>query len=243
MIDIHCHILPDIDDGASCMEEALEMARLALESGVTDVIATPHFRGEAESLPQLAAFERRCRQLTEALTEAKLPLRIHRGAEILCLPQTPQLAQKKLLPTLGKTDYVLVEFFFDETFAVMDQMLEKLAACGYRIVVAHPERYAAVQEAPHRLEKWARAGYVLQMNKGSILGRFGSRTRQAAHDLLGMGVVHLLASDGHSARHRTPHMGAITRWAEENCTRDYAEILLERNPGRVLQGRPVVESD
>ena len=243
MTDIHCHILPDIDDGASGMEESLEMARMALDSGVTDVIATPHFRGEEESLSQLPRFERRYNQFRAAMKEARIPLNLHLGAEILCLPQTPDLAKEKKLPTLGDTDYVLIEFFFDETFAYMDESLQRIAACGYRIVVAHPERYGVIQDNPVLLEKWVRDGYVLQMNKGSVLGMFGSRTKHAAHAILEMGLAHLFASDGHSATQRTPHMRKLTHWVESHCIREYADVLLKRNPRRVLKGRPMVEPD
>lgn len=243
MTDIHCHILPDIDDGASSMEESLEMAGMAIDTGVTAIIATPHFRGEAESLSQLPRFQHRFSQFREALKEARIPLKLHLGAEILCLPQTPDLAREKKLPTLGDTNYVLIEFFFDESFSYMDESLGQIADCGYRIVVAHPERYGAIQDNPVLLEKWVRDGYVLQLNKGSVLGMFGSRTKQTAYAVLEMGLAHLFASDGHSASHRTPHMHKLKRWVESHCIPEYGEILLERNPRRILSNRPMVEPD
>lgn len=241
MIDIHCHILPDIDDGASGMDESLEMAKMALRSGVTDIIATPHFRGEPEGLVQLERIYRRHEQMCRALKENNIALKLHRGAEILCLPQTPALAQEKKLPTLAGTDYVLVEFYFDEPFGYMDRSLEKISQSGYRIVVAHPERYETIQQDPYLLEKWVRQGYVLQLNKGSVLGKFGERAARAADAILSMGFAHLFASDAHSCYQRTPHMEEIVRWTEDFCTERYAHILLEENPGRLLRGRDMVE--
>ena len=154
MIDIHCHILPDLDDGAASLEEALEMARIAAYSGVTDIIATPHFRGEPEALEMIGDISRRFVQLQEALERWSIPVRLHRGAEILCTPQTPALARQELLPTLGNTRYVLTEFYFNESFGFMDITLQKIAAAGYIPVVAHPERYDAVQWDPERLWSW-----------------------------------------------------------------------------------------
>lgn len=241
MVDIHCHILPDIDDGATGMDEALEMASMALRSGVTDIIATPHFRGEPEGLAQLERILRRHEQLTQALREKDIPVKIHRGAEILCLPQTPDLAARKMLPTLAGTDYVLVEFYFDESFEYMDQSLSAIAACGYRIVVAHPERYEAIQEQPYLLGRWVHRGYVIQLNKGSVLGKFGQKAAMAADAILSMGFAHLFASDAHSCYQRTPHMEGLVRWAREACTERCARILLEENPRRLLQGRSMVE--
>ena len=130
MIDIHCHILPDLDDGASTMEEALEMARIAAESGVTDIIATPHFRGEPEALEMKEEIDRRYRELRQALYRHQIPIQLHKGAEILCTPQTPILARQGLLPTLGDTRYVLTEFYFNESFGFMDSCLQKIASQG-----------------------------------------------------------------------------------------------------------------
>jgi len=241
MVDIHCHILPDIDDGASGMDESLEMAKMACRSGVTDIIATPHFRGEPEGLIQLERIYRRHEQMVRALRENHIALKLHRGAEILCLPQTPALAKEKKLPTLAGTDYVLVEFYFDESFEYMDRSLEQICQSGYRIVVAHPERYEVIQQDPYLLEKWVRRGYVMQLNKGSVLGKFGERAARAADAILSMGFAHLFASDAHSCYQRTPHMEEIVRWTETFCTERCAYILLEENPSRLLHGRNMVE--
>ena len=240
MIDIHCHILPDYDDGAESLEEALDMAHMACVSGVTDIIATPHFQGQPEELEHLSIVQRQFRVLQDAVEKLGLPLRLHSGAEILCLPQTPAMATAHKLPTLAGTNYVLTEFYFDEAYSYMDDILSQIAACGYRPVVAHPGRYGVIQREPQLLQRWARQGYVIQLNKGSVLGAFGSRVEAAANAILAMGLAHLFASDAHSCRSRTPHMGALAQWAEEMCEPDYAAILLEENPYRLLNGKPMV---
>ena len=243
MVDIHCHILPDFDDGSTDMEESLEMARMAYRSGVTDIAATSHFMGNMEELHRLPLMRQRFTELTMALKRSDIPVRLHPGAEILCTPQTPELAQLHKLPTLGSGNYVLAEFYFDESFDYMDTMLADIAEQGYRVVVAHPERYGAIQKDTYLLQRWGRLGYVLQMNKGSVLGAFGSRAEEAANEILEQGLAHLFASDAHSYRRRTPHMSQLRRWVEERCDEHYAQILLDRNPRRVLQGRPMVGMD
>lgn len=239
MIDIHCHILPDLDDGAASLSESLEMARIAAYSGVTDIIATPHFRGEPEALEMKEDIDRRFRELREALDHWKVPVRLHQGAEILCTPETPTLARQGLLPTLGNTRYVLTEFYFNESFGFMDTCLQKLAVWGYTPVVAHPERYDTVQWDPEQLRPWADRGYVLQINKGSVLGSLGYQAEQTAHELLELGLVHLFASDAHSSEMRTPHMEGLRRWAEEFCDPECAHILLTENPSQILKGLPI----
>ena len=150
------------------------------------------------------------------------------------------LADAHQLPTLGQTNYVLTEFYFDESYAFMDESLLQLADSGYRPVIAHPERYGVIQRDPGLVRRWARLGYVIQLNKGSILGAFGGRPEQAAHDLLAMGIAHLFASDAHSCISRTPHMSGLQATIQELCDENYASILLEKNPARLLQGRSMV---
>lgn len=240
MVDIHCHILPDFDDGAADLDEALEMARMAVDSGVTDIIATPHFQGNRQMLEQVPVINRQFQLLSAALKRDKIPLRLHPGAEVLCVTETATLATAHQLPTLGQTDYVLTEFYFDESFSFMDELLLQIADCGYHPVIAHPERYGAIQHDPALVQRWTELGYVIQLNKGSVLGAFGSRPEQAANEILSMGIAHVIASDAHSCHSRTPHMGALHKWAEEMCEPEYAAILLEKNPARVLHGQPMV---
>ena len=241
MTDIHCHILPDFDDGADCLEESLAMARMAAASGVQSIAATPHFPGVPESLEQLDVLSERFNTLSRAIREEGIPLTLHRGAEILCLPETPELAKAHVLPTLGETDYLLTEFPFHTPGDTMTRMLHDLREAGYRPVVAHPERYGAVQAEPRLAAYWFRhMDCVLQLNKGSALGAFGSRVQQPARLLLDQGLVHIVASDAHSSCRRTPHMSRIRDWLSETCGPEYTAILLHRNPARLLSGRPMV---
>lgn len=240
MVDIHCHILPGFDDGAANLREALEMARMAAASGVREIVATPHFRGEEQSLDSLGTLYEKFRRLEAALVREKLPLRLHPGAEILCVPETLDLAAKKKLPTLGRTNYVLCEFYFDAPFVHMDMVLEGIRESGYRPVLAHPERYGAVQRDPGRLEKWFRQGCIIQLNKGSILGAFGSRAQNTARWLLDRGLVHLIASDAHAPDHRTPDMSLLRQYLHDRYPEDYIRLLLQRNPRRLIAGRDMV---
>lgn len=240
MVDIHCHILPRFDDGSSSLEESLAMARMAVESGTTDIVATPHFPGQTASLRRISRLLERYEELSDALKREGIPLTLYPGAEILCMAETVDLASRKLLPTIGDTDYFLTEFYFDEDYRYMDEMLAALSAAGYIPVVAHPERYEAIQHDPIVLDRWFRRGYVLQLNKGSALGAFGSRVQKTTAAILDAGLAHVIASDAHSARHRTPHMGPLRDWLDHHLDPGYARILLEENPGRLIRGETMV---
>ena len=240
MVDIHCHILHQFDDGSSSLEESLEVARMAAETGVAEIVATPHFDGRESSLKSLETLVERYQELSRAIAAAGIPIKLHPGAEILCLEDTAQLAKKKLLPTIGASNYFLTEFYFDEDLDFMDEMLHQLAGAGYIPVVAHPERYDAVTREPMILERWFRRGYVLQLNKGSILGAFGRRAEHTAHGILRAGLAHVIASDAHSATRRTTHMEGLTHWLDHHLSSEYARILTEENPRRIVRGEPLV---
>lgn len=240
MTDVHCHILPNVDDGAASFEEAMAMARLAVDSGVRRIAATPHFYGARESLAQIPVILSRLEGLQEMVRQEGLELQLYPGVEVLCTPETPKLAAQRLLPTIGRGNYFLTEFFFDESTDFMDETLEQIAALGYIPLIAHPERYFAVQKNPRTVQRWFREGYAVQVNKGSVLGAFGSRSESAAHELLEHGFVHMIASDAHHSDHRTTHMRQVYDWSMEQLGERYTQILFRENPSRVIGGRELV---
>lgn len=243
MIDIHCHILPGVDDGAENWAESVEMARLAWESGVTGIVATPHFHGEMESLTALHRIFDRYQQLVKVLHRDGIPIKLYPGAEILCTPQTAAMAREKALPTLGNTNYVLTEFFFDAPFEHMDAMLDGISQYDYIPVIAHPERYETIMRNPRGVEQWFRKGYIIQLNKGSVLGAFGYQVQNTAQWVLNAGLAHVIASDAHSASRRTPDMTPLRQHLSGSCPAPYIQVLLEENPSRLIRGLNMVPAE
>ena len=239
MVDIHCHILPEVDDGAWDLDAAVRMARIAVRCGVSRIIATPHFKGVPESLEQMPEILHQLRRLQTAIGREKLDLELLPGAEILCVPQTLQMARRGRIPTLGDSRYVLTEFYFDASAGFMDGTLTELMQLGYQPVVAHPERYGAVQGDLGLVKGWFDRGIVIQVNKGSVLGAFGHRAGETAERLLHRGLVHVIASDAHSPERRTTDFGAVRAWCQEHLGREYTKILLEENPARIARGEGV----
>lgn len=240
MIDLHSHILPHVDDGSGSLSESLRMADIAVRSGITHIVCTPHFHGNAQAVSTLPEIARQFTLLKKAIAETGLPLTLSCAAEILCTADTPALAAARRLPTLDGTRYILTEFYFDEAPEHMNAWLAGLTAQHYTPVIAHPERYEALQHDLRLAEYWFRQGYLLQLNKGSVLGSFGTRVQRTAHHLLAQGAAHLIATDAHHASSRTPDLSSLYSWLHGHCSRSYAEILLFRNPRRILDGRPVV---
>lgn len=239
MVDIHCHILPEVDDGAWDMEAAVAMAKIARDSGVKKIITTPHFKGEPKSLEAVGFLMHQRRLLQSRLKREKIEVELLPGAEVLCVPQTMELAQVGRLPTLGTGRYVLTEFYFDASAGFMDETLHGLRQMGYLPVVAHPERYGAVQRDPELAARWFHRGIVLQINKGSVLGAFGRRAEDAAVRMLCRGNAHIIASDAHSPHVRTTDLQPVRHWCLDHLGQAYTKILLEDNPGRVAAGKPM----
>ncbi len=239
MVDIHCHILPEVDDGAWDMEAAVAMARIARDCGVKKIITTPHFKGEPKSLEAVGFLMHQRRLLQSRLKREKIEVELLPGAEVLCVPQTLELARTGRLPTLGTGRYVLTEFYFDASAGFMDETLRTLQHLGYLPVVAHPERYGAVQRDPELAMGWFHRGIVLQVNKGSVLGAFGRRAEDTAARMLYRGTVHVIASDAHSPESRTTNLEPVRRWCMDHLGKEYTRILLEDNPGRIAAGKPL----
>ena len=145
-----------------------------------------------------------------------------------------------MLPTLGGSRCLLIEFYFDLPGEEMNHLISGLQEMEYIPVLAHPERYAAVQRQPELVWKWFDQGNIIQLNKGSVMGAFGAEPERCAHGLLQRGMVHVIASDAHGADSRTTDMSRLRAWAEENLGRSYADVLLRRNPGLILRGKPVL---
>ena len=243
MVDLHCHILPGVDDGAGDLAQALSMARLAWESGTETIIATPHcgLPGSPGNF-WCGELAERFRALRRALREEKIPIRLLPGMEFFAGEDLRDLWERQRLMPLAGSRYLLLEFFFDESGSYMDAVLEQAASCGLVPVVAHPERYGSVQREPERVERWFRRGYIMQANKGSILGDLGAAAERTAWDLLEHGLIHAVASDAHSDTRRTPDLSRVRRRLERELGTGYASLLLEENPGRIAADRSVCRS-
>ena len=240
MIDLHCHILPGVDDGAASEEESCMMARMAAESGVTALAATPHcgVPGQFENFADERLMDR-FSALERLLEREHVPLRLYTGMEVFVTEQTPRHLREGRLLTLGGSRYLLVEFGFDEEPDFAERMLGELLEAGVVPVVAHPERYHFVHPQPECLLRWAEMGCALQVNKGSLLGRFGRRAAQAARWCLGEGCVHLLGSDAHSPWRRTPRMEEAWTYTADFDSPEIADFLLRDNPRRILEDQPI----
>lgn len=241
MIDLHCHILPDVDDGAESVEVACEMAAMAADSGVDTIVATPHCntRDELKNY-RCPGLDEHFRMLQDAFDYFSIPVRLLPGAEILVRDDMDLLLSEHRFYTLAGSRYLLTEFYFDEPPEYMDRELARIAAAGLVPVVAHPERYFAVNDDPEIVRRWHDLGYVIQVNKGSVLGRFTEEAYETACALLKDHIADVIASDAHHYEYRTPDMSELLVWMDSHCRQEYTRLLLEQNPQRIIENKSVL---
>ena len=236
LIDLHCHILPGVDDGADRPLTALRMAEIAARSDIGCIVATPHSNTRSQRKNyRSAALDRAFSDLQRAVREAELPVQILTGCEVLLRGDVDALLETQSLYTLAGTKYLLVEFYFDELPDTMDWALDAVKAHGYVPMIAHPERYFCVQDRPEMARRWLRRGFGLQLNKGSILGDLGEGAYDTARAFLQQGLCHVIASDAHHCDYRTPSFLRLLGELERRFPDLPPELFLEENPRRILQ--------
>ncbi len=241
MIDLHMHILPGIDDGAMDMEEALDMARIAVYSGTTVCAATSHGKfSRRRPAEHLACYEETLARFREELKKRRIGLDVRSGMELMADESLMRYARSHTLPGYENSPYILVEFYFDISAETALERLDALGRMGYRVVLAHPERYDFMVGRPEIAGRLYRNRVVLQVNAGSILGKFGPRVFRTADRILKNGLAGLMASDAHNSFQRSPDMEEAEELLDIHYGSGASRILLEENPRRILEGRQVL---
>lgn len=240
MVDIHCHILPGLDDGSDNIEESVRMARLAADGGTTAIIATPHsnipgsFSNYCDS-----QYNEKFDALKKRIREEAIPLEIYKGHEIFAAGDVVGMIESQKLLTLGNSDYPLIEFDFDVSSERVFRKLSELVAEGFVPVVAHPERYSFISEDDDALTKLKKLGCLLQINKGSLKGSFGRRAYTVSHKIIKRELADIVASDAHSPYMRTPYLVDAYNIVSEIRSGEYADLLLRKNPKKILQNKKI----
>ena len=240
VLDLHCHILPNLDDGAQTMDESLEMAALAASSGVHYIFATPRCntrdpRKNYRSAPLIAAYE----TLQQALDDRQIPITILSGAEVLARGDFEAHLEAEDFMTLNGSRYLLTEFYFDEAPAYMEHCLQAVEAARLVPVIAHPERYFCIQRNPGLATDWAERGRILQINKGSLLGTLGQSACLTAALLLRRAVNPVIASDAHRVNLRSPHMGPLLELLDRSFPEIDPRLVLHTLPLKIAKDETV----
>lgn len=240
LTDIHCHLLPGIDDGAKSWNESLQMAAQAVNEGITTSIVTPHQLGNY-SHNSGDAIRRLTSEFQQKLDQHQIPLRVLPGADVrIDTDMIERLCEGDCL-TLGDTGrYVLLELPH-ELYIPLEPILDQLHRQGMTGILSHPERNQGILRQPKLIPGLIQRGCLMQITADSLIGTFGPAPESCCRAMLEAGQVHFLATDAHSPRSRRPRIQAAMDVACEICGPAYAEAIGCVNPAAVARGEACPE--
>ncbi len=235
MIDIHCHVLPGIDDGPATVDEALELARACVADGIRHTVATPHvFPGRYEN--RRAGIARAAEVFRELLDLHRIPLSLSFAGEVRLGAEVIDLVAQDQIPFLGECEgyrVMLLELPDAQIPLGALNLVRHLIAEGVRPVLVHPERNKAIMDSPERVLPFVDAGCFLQITAASVAGQFGARVLEATDYLLDERLVTAVASDAHNLKGRPPRMREARSLLTERYGAELAEALCVSGPAQL----------
>lgn len=236
MIDLHCHILPGLDDGPPTMDVALEMCRIAAADGVRTIVATPHMlNGMYEVTPE--AVFRGVGDLSRALSEKGIRLDILPGSDVHVHAELPAMVERgEVLTVAGRGRHLMVELPQDVFPGELKDLLFRIQLKGITPLISHPERNVAIQQNPALLSDLIEGGSLTQITAGSLAGSFGAHVQKCALRLLQLNMIHVVASDAHNTARRSPRLSEAFHVVKEEKGEGEAGLLFLERPGKILAG-------
>lgn len=237
IIDLHTHVLPGVDDGADCLQTALEMLKNADASHVIALAATPHCN--CPNMPRSnfygEEYMKRLGLLRREAAAAGIEAKILTGMELRAGDNLKLILEQGWVLGLNGTRYLLTEFRPDVSLAACRESLQLILEHNYIPLVAHPERYGAIWQNPAAVNEWLDMGCHVQITGGSILGKFGRDSWVAADYLIKNDLVAIAASDAHGLRYRTNNLISVYDHLSIHYSPRYAKMLLLQNPYAICQ--------
>ena len=238
MIDLHCHILPGLDDGAQSLDEAVEMARIAEKDGIEKIVATPHLFRNNYMHEDLSIIEEKRKELNKTLKVDNIHVEILSGAEVhVSHNLIDEIRKNRNYLVLNKSGYMFVEFPSEHVFSGVQKLFFELMQEDIIPVIAHPERNSVFVRHPSLLYELIQMGAAVQANRGSFLGIYGKKTEEAVLHFLELNLIHFIASDGHNTRSLVPRISEAVMRVETEVGSERARALVVDNPKAVLEDR------
>lgn len=225
MVDIHCHILPGIDDGAQTIEDSIQMAKEAVRQGIRTIIATPHYNSQyANERPAIMA---KAAELNEALSNEQIPLTILPGQEIRIYGEIVEDYDfGKLLP-LAETSYLFIELPSGHVPRFTERVLFDVQMKGLTPIIVHPERNQEIIQNPDLLYQFVNNGALTQITASGLTGHFGKNIKKFTHQLIEADLTHFIASDAHNVTTRSTKMAEAFAIVEQKYGMDTVFYLKE----------------
>ena len=238
LVDIHCHLLPGIDDGAKSWEDSLAMARMAVADGIGTIVCTPHQLGSYRHNRGTMIRDQVAR-LQQALNEHEIPLTVLPGADVrIEADMLSMLRSGEVLSLADRRWHVLLELPH-ELYMSLEPVLAELNAAKMTGILSHPERNQGLLKDPTPIARLVDAGCLMQVTADSLLGAFGTTAQRFAESLLDQGLVHFISSDAHGTKSRRPLLSEAHRRVAKRIDLQTADDLCCHYPSRVVSGRSV----
>lgn len=236
MIDLHCHMLPGIDDGPKTLELALAMARYAVEEGIVRTVMTPHIQpGSYDN--DITSIQNVYHSFKEALQRENIPLQIDMAAEVRVCAELPILINQGKVPFLGEwqgMQIILLEFPHDHMPLGADKLINWLLDRNILPLIAHPERNQGIMRKPAKIKPFLEMGCLIQLTAGSITGLFGDDSQKCALFYLEQDMVTIIATDAHNLHKRKPSLQAAREFLLPSYGEDAVNNLMSINPALML---------
>lgn len=233
IFDIHCHIVPGVDDGAADVEETRKLLQMEYDQGVRNIILTPHFRFQMFETP-LEKVQRQFELAEGIAAEISPDLHLYLGCEFHANMEMIPMLRGKKISTMAGSRYVLVEFSHSSEPSYIRERLSAMLSGGYKPIVAHIERYEATRTDLNFVEELVDMGAYMQINADSIIGKDGFFTKRYCMKLMKNELVQFVGSDCHDSRKRISRIGEAYQAVLKKEGRAYAEQLFIRNPREII---------
>ncbi|MBU5335877.1 tyrosine-protein phosphatase [Intestinibacter bartlettii] len=239
MIDIHCHILPNVDDGAECMQEAINMAKIAKEQGINKIIATPHYHPEfkyakGEELKEIY------KEFKNELKENNIDIEMYLGNEIYYTYDLIDKFSELDFYSLNDSKYILIEFPPNNFPNNLCNVVYEIKQQGFTPILAHVERYIKIHEDPEIIYDCIKTGAIIQINSSSLIGKQGKEFQKICNLLISRNMVHLVSTDAHSDTRRRPLLKDAYEYVEKKHSKSMAENLFINNAQCILDNRDII---
>ena len=238
--DIHCHMLPGVDDGAQTMEESLSMIELSYSEGTRDIILTPHYERTRNKCTRDELREKFAK-LKEEVYKRHPDMRLYLGNEVLYEEGVIQDLKDGKIQTMNDTKYVLVEFNIRTSYSQIYEAVQKIENARFRPIIAHVERYRCLFKHIHRIDELTRMEALLQMNISSVYGGFLDENARWCKKLVKEDYISFFGTDAHDMEERAPYINDYVPWIEKKCGIDFLEKTFSENPKKMVENKYIFD--
>jgi protein-tyrosine phosphatase len=227
MIDVHCHILPGIDDGAQNLTDSIELINIAISDGITHIVATPHIHpGRFDN--NIATINTAYNKLVEWIKHTNTPIKLSTAAEVRISVELLSMLESNVIPYVGQWEgdnVMLLEMPHSHILPGSDKLIKLLLNNNIRPLIAHPERNKEIMADPSKIQPFIDQGCLLQVTAGSLVGRFGDSAQAIALQLCEQNLVTLIATDAHNKKHRPPKLAEAYTLLDKEIGGSYSQQL------------------